>query len=58
MKEELSGEIKGVSACNIRLNNKLNELEEFELPVMLEKEDFFNLDNWDDKFTAEQIDFV
>ena len=51
LKLELNKEVEGVSSCNARLNHKLNELEEITLPITLDKTDFFECENWHEKFT-------
>ena len=56
--EELQKEVKVAKDCNVRLNHKLNEMEEIRLPIMVTKKDFFDVENWNNKFTAEQIDFI
>ena len=43
---------------NVKLNHKLNELEEIRLPVALKREDLYEVENWNNKFTQDQLNFV
>ena len=58
LQEESFNEITGLNAVNRRLNDKFNRIEDFKLPFTIDKKDLFDVNNWNDKFSDEQIDFL